>query len=193
MSSRRGWLEVAGWIALVAAGAGLRLMLRDVPNFAPVAALSLFGGYVFRSRIAAVLLPLSIMAASDTVIGGYDWELMAVVYGALALPAVFGAALQRFAPDAQGRSLAGRTAVLMSASLGSSVLFFLTTNLAVWAWSNMYEHTAAGLFNCYVRALPFFRHTLEGDLLFTVILFGAHAAWKASSVESKTQEATVGM
>ena len=188
MTNRRVWLEAAGWVALVAAGAGVRLLLRDVPNFAPVAALSLFGGFFFRSRIAAMLLPLTVMAASDTVIGGYDWDLMAVVYAALTLPSLFGAALQRVAPNAQGRSLAGRTAVLMSASLASSVLFFLSTNLAVWAWSNMYDHTSAGLINCYVRALPFFRHTLEGDLLFTVVLFGGHAAYKAWAPATRSEQ-----
>lgn len=188
MTNRRVWLEAAGWVALVASGAGVRLLLRDVPNFAPVAALSLFGGFFFRSRIAAMLLPLTVMAASDTVIGGYDWDLMAVVYAALTLPSLFGAALQRVAPNAQGRSLAGRTAVLMSASLASSVLFFLSTNLAVWAWSNMYDHTTAGLINCYVRALPFFRHTLEGDLLFTVVLFGGHAAYKACAPAKRSEQ-----
>ena len=188
MTNRRVWLEAAGWVALVAAGAGVRLLLRDVPNFAPVAALSLFGGFFFRSRIAAMLLPLTVMAASDTVIGGYDWDLMAVVYAALTLPSLFGAALQRVAPNAQGRSLAGCTAVLMSASLASSVLFFLSTNLAVWAWSNMYDHTSAGLINCYVRALPFFRHTLEGDLLFTVVLFGGHAAYKAWAPAKRSEQ-----
>jgi hypothetical protein len=44
----------------------------------------------------------------------------------------------------------------------------------------MYDHTAAGLLQCYAAALPFFRYTLAGDMFFAVVLFGGYTwAWSA--------------
>jgi hypothetical protein len=37
----------------------------------------------------------------------------------------------------------------------------------------MYPRTAAGLMTCYDAGLPFFRHGVVGDLLFTTIMFGS--------------------
>ena len=64
---------------------------------------------------------------------------------------------------------------LVTCSLAMSLLFFLTTNLGVWLWFNTYERSVAGLLQCYVQALPFFRYTLSGDLIFACLLFGSHA------------------
>ena len=61
------------------------------------------------------------------------------------------------------------------AALAASVSFFVVSNLAVWAAWEMYPKTLAGLAACYVAALPFFRHSLAGDLLFTAVFFGIGA------------------
>ncbi len=169
------WISPAIGIALVLAGASARLVLRDVPNFAPVAALALFAGYLFANRRGAVLVPLSVMALSDLVIGGYDLRMMAIVYASLTLPALIGHGLSRRLPMQRGWSACGSTCALVGSSLASSLLFFLTTNFAVWAFGSMYEPSAAGLLHCYERALPFFRYTLAGDLLFSAVLFGGYA------------------
>jgi hypothetical protein len=58
------------------------------------------------------------------------------------------------------------------ASLLSSLTFFVVSNFAVWAsYRTLYAATLQGLANCYVAAIPFFRHTLAADLVFTVIFF----------------------
>jgi hypothetical protein len=36
----------------------------------------------------------------------------------------------------------------------------------------MYPRTVEGLAACYVAAIPFFRNSLAGDLLYTGLLFG---------------------
>ena len=179
MVQRMKWISPAIGIALVLAGASARLALRDVPNFAPVAALALFAGYLFANRRFAVLVPVSVMALSDLVIGGYDLRLMAIVYAALALPALIGHSLRSRLPMERGWSACGPAGALVGSSLASSLLFFLTTNLAVWALGGMYEHSATGLIHCYERALPFFRYTLTGDLLFSAALFGGYAVIRA--------------
>ena len=46
----------------------------------------------------------------------------------------------------------------------SSFLFFLISNFGVWYY--WYPHTLDGLSTCYLVALPFYGHTLIGDVLF---------------------------
>ncbi|MFY9907705.1 MAG: DUF6580 family putative transport protein, partial [Terriglobales bacterium] len=58
------------------------------------------------------------------------------------------------------------------AALASSVSFFVVSNFAVWACWSMYPKTLAGLITCYAAGVPFFRHTLAGDLLFSAAMFG---------------------
>ncbi len=61
------------------------------------------------------------------------------------------------------------------AALASSVSFFIVSNFAVWAAWNMYPKSLAGLMTCYAAGLPFFRHTVAGDMLFTALAFGLPA------------------
>lgn len=174
---RQNLVEGVLFVLLVLVGAQVRIWLQDLPNFAPVAAVALFAGYYFRSWLLALCLPLSIMAISDLSIGGYDWRMMAVVYGMLALPVTFRPLLRRHLSLDQGGLRAASLAVmgLIGCSLASSVLFFLITNFGSWLWFNMYEHSVSGLLQCYTLAIPFFRYTLCGDLFFAVVLFGGHA------------------
>jgi hypothetical protein len=174
-------IEAAVFAGLVLSGAAARVWFRELPNFAPIAAMSLFAGYFFRSRAVAVAVPLSAMLLSDAFIGGYEWQMMLVVYGMLALPVAFGGPLRnwlRIEPGRLGRTLPA-VAGLFGSSLAASLLFFLATNFAWWPWTDMYEHNFAGLLRCYENGLPFFRHTLLGDTLFAALLFGGYA-WAVS-------------
>jgi hypothetical protein len=73
---------------------------------------------------------------------------------------------------------------VIGAALASSVSFFLISNFSSWAsWTDMYPRTLSGLMAAYAAGLPFFRRSVEGDLLFTAAMFatpvilraGAHA------------------
>jgi len=153
---------------LLAAGLiGLDVVARLVPhapNFTPLAASALFAAAVFRVRILSFAVPLIAMALSDSILGFYDWRVMAVVYAAIALPA--GMAL------CAGRSPS--PIALLCLAVSSSVVFFVSTNFAVWAFDTMYTHDFAGLSTCYVAALPFFQNALSGDLFWMCVLFGGH-------------------
>ena len=132
------------------------------PNVTPIAASAVFAGMVLRSRALALAVPISALLVSDLVVGSYDWRIMGVVYAALALPALLARWGRAWRP------------VLMLAPLvlSSSLLFFATTNFAVWAFSGMYAHDLHGLMHCYVAALPFLWNTVAGDMLWTTLLFG---------------------
>lgn len=173
--SERAWLtDALTFTVLVGSGVALRLACRDLPNFAPVAAMALFAGYFFRSSILALLVPLSVMAISDWFLGGYQWGMMALVYGMLALPVAFRSWLRRAFDLRQPQAIAP-LAGLVSCGLASSLLFFVVTNFGVWCMFGTYDRSLAGLGHCYVAAIPFFRYTLAGDMSFAIMLFGSYA------------------
>lgn len=148
-------------VCLILAAAGLRLLPHPA-NFAPVAAVAIFGGAILPRRLA-ILAPVAAMMLSDLVIGLHS--LIAVTWGCYALIAL-----------ASSRFLAGKLSFVRGASLtiSGSLLFFFATNFAVWLWSGMYEHTWPGLSRCFVLALPFFRNTALSDLFYVGILFGVY-------------------
>lgn len=133
------------------------------PNFAPVAAIALFGGAAFTSKRAAFLVPLAAMFLSDLVLG-LSW-ITPVVYASFALITCLGFWVRQ-------RPAWTRT---VTAAVASAVLFFVITNFGVWAFGAFYPKTLAGLGDCYVMALPFFRNTLASDLLYSALLFGGMA------------------
>lgn len=144
------------------AGALLRL-LPHPPNFAPISAMALFGG-TYLNRKSAFLVPLIALFLSDYFIGFYEFKLMLAVYGSFALIALIGLWLKKHKNFKN----------IVLASLSSSILFYLITNFAVWAFTPWYEKTLAGLIYCYFMALPFFRNTLAGDFFYVGAFFGAY-------------------
>jgi hypothetical protein len=161
---RAAWVlrtEVPLAAALVGLDVAARL-LPHAPNFTPVAASAVFAGMMFRTRSLALAVPVAAMLLSDLVLGSYDWRIMSVVYASLALPAILAMWGRRFSLPI----------VLAPVVLSSSLLFFATTNFAVWAFSGMYSNDLDGLIRCYVAALPFLQNTLTGDVVWSAALFG---------------------
>ncbi len=173
---RQTIIEIALFITLIAIGVAARVSLQHLPNFAPVAGLALFAGFFFRSRWLAMGVPLSIMAISDLfVIGGYAWWQMAVVYAMLTLPVLMRGVVRRALEPGRGKFAGFATSIggVLGCTLLCSVLFFVVTNALCLGW---YEPTWAGVARCYTQALPFFRFTLYGDIVFAIATFGAYAA-----------------
>jgi hypothetical protein len=160
-------------VALCVAGR----LLPHVSNFTPVAAAALFAGMMLSRRWLALAVPLIAMPISDLVLGFDDARITASIYLALALPAVLGMLAQRWP--------AWRVAA--PAALTSSLLFFVITNFAVWAFSGMYSPDVAGLIQCYTLALPFLKYTVAGDLFWTAALFGG--AWLLQRSPSRSRSA----
>lgn len=190
MEKRQIIVRLAQWLSLVAAGVVARLALVDLPNVAPVAALAMFAGFLFTRRpLWAVSVPFVTMLLSDFVIGGYDLAMMLVVYGALATPAVVGRLLRHYGRLSANSSRWGDAVGVVGGSLLSSIFFFTVTNFAVWLGSCWYESSWQGLMHCYARAVPFFRYTLTGDLLFSGAIFGIYAL--SVSLQSQTTKSLV--
>jgi len=145
------------------------------PNFTPIAAISLFAGYYFKSKWVFIL-PLSILLISDVFIGFYDFKIMFAVYLCFAIIPFLGFLIK-------GKNKAGKTIL---ASLSGSVLFFVITNFAVWFFGSWYSHDINGLTQCFTMAIPFFRNTLTGDLFFSGAVFGSFAFYQIFAAKKLT-------
>ena len=145
---------------LIILGLSARLLPHPA-NFAPITAIALFCG-LYLPRRWSIIVPIVAMFVSDIFIGFYDWKIMLAVYFCFILTGLIGSVVQN------RKSFA----TILGGTLSGSILFFLITNLAVWAFGTMYIHNFAGLLECYTMAIPFFRNSLLGDLFFTGILVG---------------------
>jgi hypothetical protein len=137
-------------------------------NFTPVAAALLFFGS--RQPLRRAWIPVALLAASDVlltvVIYKYPFTVDHLVTWAWYVAAV-----------AIGSLLASNRSPLRvgAASLAASISFFVVSNLCVFLVWNMYPKTLAGLVTCYSLAVPFFRNTVGGDLIFTAAFFAIPA------------------
>jgi len=134
-------------------------------NFTPVTAALLYFGA--RGSRRWMWVPLALLIASDVVLDRYysyplSWDLLFTWAWYAAMLWLGSAALRK---DLKAWRVAG-------AALTGSISFFLISNFGVWAATAMYPKTLSGLLTCYAAGVPFFRHTLEGDLLFSAALFG---------------------
>jgi hypothetical protein len=149
----------------------LAVAVRFMPHpwhFTPVAASLLFFG-VYGSRRQS-WFPLVLLAASDVILNKFvyrypfSWDLL-VTWAWYAAVLFLGTGLRRHL----------KPLWIVSSALASSVSFFLLSNFAVWAAYNMYPKSISGLIACYAAAVPFFRGTLAGDLVFTLVAFALAA------------------
>lgn len=138
-------------------------LIPHAPNFTPIAAMALFGGATLNNKKLAFILPVIAMFISDLIIGFHST--MWAVYLAFTLTVFIGTKL-----NGNIKPLS-----VITASIASSSLFFIVTNFAVWMGSSFYPQNAAGLFECYVAAIPFFNNGLIGDLFYSGILFTVFA------------------
>ena len=144
----------------------LAATLRIVPhpwNLAPIGAIALFSGSMFRNRWIAFLLPLASLFVGDVFVGFH--KLMLIVYASFAVSVAIG----RWLGDNRTVTRIGGAVFL------GALQFFVVTNFAMWALGGFYPKTARGLANCFAAGVPFFWNTLAGDALYSGILFGGFA------------------
>jgi len=155
-------LEFLVALFLIFLGAILRL-LPHPPNFAPISALALFGGVYF-SGVLALIFPILAMLISDYSIGFYQFSLMSFVYLGFIISVFLGFWLKKNK----------KWYTIFAVSLFSSILFFILTNFAVWAFTDWYPKDFQGFIQCYLMAIPFFKNTVLGDLFYVTLFFGIY-------------------
>ena len=158
-------------------------ILGSPSNFAPIGAMALFGGACFGRSWLAFVIPLMALWLSDWFVNlaytgefnpfypGFYWQ-----YIAFACVVLLGSVMLKKVKPMR----------LIGASLLASVIFFVVSNFGVWIGGTMYPMTLSGFYTCLVAAIPFFQGTLYGDLIYSVIIFGAFALaqWRFPSLAS---------
>jgi hypothetical protein len=143
------------------------------PNFTPIAGMALFGGAYLGRKHLAFIIPFAAMFLSDLILGFH--KDMWAVYIAFGMTVSIGIMIRKNI----------KFASVMTAALGSSVIFFLLTNFAAWLASPIYPQTFAGLMQSYVAGLAFFNdggygisfflNEIAGTLFYSGMFFGAFA------------------
>lgn len=162
-------------LALILIGAAMRLVPHPA-NFSPVMAVALFSGAVLPASLA-LTVPLLLMVVSDLILGPHP--LFWLTWGSFAAVVLIGMRLG---------SRAGWKRILGGA-LAGSVFFFITTNLGVFLFTGLYPKTTAGLWQCFILAIPFFRNSLAGDMTYTAALFGVFQLVRSHSVAKSPSSA----
>lgn len=161
------WKLTFALVAMVIVGVVARLEFAGLPNVKPVAAMALWVAFCFRSMWLPAIALLIVMGATDLVLGGYDWPIQVSVYGSLLVACWLGSRVRHgLEKSSMKRSLQSTGPRMLVASLIMSTSFYVLTNGMVWA-CGWYPATFAGLVDCYVAGIPFYRFTLLGDLAFT--------------------------
>ena len=108
------------WILtlMIFAAAFVRLIPHP-PNFAPIAAMALFGGAYFNKKWAAFLVPVAAMFITDLILGFH--ATMWAVYMSFTLIVVIGMTMIK----------QKKLGNIFFASVTSSVLFFIITNFGI--------------------------------------------------------------
>ncbi|MGE5479809.1 MAG: DUF6580 family putative transport protein [Chloroflexota bacterium] len=154
--------KVAAALSVVAVAA-LSRFLPHPPNFTAILGAAIFSGAIMKDKYLAALLPVAAMIVSDLFLGLH--ESLFAVYASVIACSLIG---RRFASN--------RAAVnVFGVSLASAVLFFVVTNLSVWALSGMYPMNFGGLVSSYIMAVPFFGNLVAGTLLSSFALFTGYS------------------
>ncbi len=164
-------------VSLIALGIFSRFIPHP-PNATAIGALAIFGGFAFRRFFVAIAILFAALFISDLAINnivyasynnGFVWFTAGAVfiYGGFMLSIAIGKALK------SNYSIFG----IAGASVLSVVAFFLLTNAGVWVSSPMYPNTFSGLISAYIAAVPFALNQLAATLLYSSVLFGAHAVY----------------
>jgi hypothetical protein len=161
--------------------AALSRLMPHPMNFAPITAMALFGASTLADRRLGIITPLLALFFSDLcmeVANRMGWYARGGIYSGMwaiyvtnLVIILLGLVLRK---DRTVPAIAGAT-------LAGSVIFFLVTNFADWAFGGLdiygipYPHTFEGLISCYTAAIPFFRNTVLGDAFYSTVLFGGFA------------------
>ncbi len=160
LSKKGKYVEFSIALLFILTAVVLRI-LPHMPNFTPIAAIALFGAVYFSKKIA-IILPLAAMFISDIFFGFYEPKVMIAVYTSFVLCVIIGFWLKKHK----------KWQNILGSSVLASLIFFIATNFAVFAFTPWYAKTFDGLIQCYILALPFFRNTLFGDLFYVSVSFG---------------------
>lgn len=166
--------------AIILASVVLRLIFNEMKwfNLVPIAALGIFSGSILKNKTMAYLIPFGALFVTDIFFqlftetpGFYSWA-QVFTYGSILIVTLMGTNLN----PTKKLNVLGYT-------IGGSLIFFLLSNLGVWAEGYMYPRTITGLVECFGMAIPFYKsefatqlfvNSFAADILFSIVAFGIY-------------------
>ena len=136
--------------------AAISRLIPHPANFTPVGAIGIYAAKKYGYK-KAILITMCAMIAGDIFIGFGQYTTF--VYLGILSYIFFQKIFEKM-----------KLSPLLAA-LSGSIFFFLISNFGTWI-GPWYEHSFDGLQKCFIMAIPFYKNTLFGDLIFTGILFG---------------------
>jgi len=172
-------------LIIMAAGARIINARLHMPNFAPLAAISLFSGFIIKDkRGLAFLVPIFGQLFADlyfqfftAIPGFYDFAGQLCNYAGLVAATVLGT------------RMVAKPVNALAYTFGASTLFFIISNFGYYlgGWNT---YSFAGLIKSYADGIPFFKYTIAGDMAGGVLLFGSYFL-ATQAFAKKTQQASI--
>lgn len=157
----------------------------DIPaNFSPMESIALFSSVFFKRLLLIIGFSLVVLMLTDPFVNfiylkkftwfypGFFWQ-----YLSYAVIAFVGQYIVKQLP---ARSV-------VSGSIVAGFIFFIISNFGVWISASLYPLTLAGLIQCYVMAIPYFKYALLSNLVFSSLIY--IAIRYLSGIESKHEQA----
>ncbi len=139
-------------------------------NIEAVTASSLLVGFFFKNKYLKILVPLSIMAISDTILK--NTNIFLFTWSAFLIAPYLGSIIKSISKKFNNINKFLRGIVFTElGGIGFTIIFYLWTNLGVFLIGNLYPPTINGLINSYINALPFLYNQLLGNIIILPILF----------------------
>ena len=129
-------------------------------NFTPLLAACIFSGSKIKPNRLAIFIPLFAIFLGDMIIGFYSG--MVWVYAGYILTISISVYLGK------SNSLSSK---LLNVVFGS-LIFFIISNFGVWISGLLYPLNFVGFSECYIEAIPFYKNTFFGTILYSWAFFG---------------------
>ena len=133
------------------------------PNFTPIIAVAIMSGYFFKNIYLSIVVIALSMLTTDIIIG-FHTNMIFVYLSLFFIVITFFKFNYKI-----------KLSNLFIFGFAGSIVFYIISNFGVWLLSGMYEISLAGMAECYIAAIPFFKNTLFSTIIFS---YGAFLANK---------------
>ncbi|SEP15867.1 DUF6580 family putative transport protein [Mucilaginibacter sp. AW1-7] len=173
-------------ILMIVVAAAFRLITfkyKELSNFTPVGAIAVFGGVYFTEKWKGYVTVLLTLFTTDIIINylytskvtlwysGAAW-----VYLCFALMVLVGSFIKKV-----------NVLNVLLAAVASVLIHWLIIDLP-FLYGTLYPHTLAGYGQSLVKAIPFEKNMVLGDMVFGLLLFGGFELAKTRYTFLRTQK-----
>ncbi len=153
--------------------ASLSRLIPHPSNFAPLGGIALFGGYYFTKKWHAFAVTAGSWWLTDLVLNNFVYKQWFPTFTWIS-PSFITVAIALIVIILVSKTVIKSVNIqsILAASLLSSIAFFVITNFGTFL--ERYPQNLTGLTAAYGAAIPFFKNTFFGDLVYTGILFGVY-------------------